>query len=549
MKLKSINNKFRVTLCVALLLAISLILQPGCGKKDTPEAVQEEVPPIPPPRAELELTGHQGGVSRIIFSPDSRYLYSIGYSDYSLRAWDPVTGGELVFRRTPKRFRGLVISPDGTAIYTGDVYKNLGYWPLNNGLPDTLEILNKKAGDFLTMHPDGTFIAFTAYQHPVLIWDIANKQTIKVLSEKTDRRVLCFASDGQSLVGGGRGNTFSIWDTEKWREKRYPIKKVGKESEVTSIDISKDNKYMATGHNDSSIVIFNFNQRSEIHNFYVTDASTYQVMFNPDGTLLATAHQDGKVYLWDVKTAKLQAALSGHSDAVTALAFSPDGTILATGSEDRKILIWRMNPIQEQAASTSDTPSTNTSEPAPTPDANYQPEMIDIDGTLNLIGDNNAAKQTPVWNSEGETRIETGQDGNHVFAVRYSGSFWQEVKLKDFTGRYALLIAWASSERVNPGGEQTGLPYLHGYMLHKETPTQTTQNLQGQQLMLSTTTPNQWGLLYGIFEIPPETGSIRFFMQQADGKQAQNGSYARFDEPGIFIFDSEEEAQKFMREY
>lgn len=535
-----------------LALLLPILFLTGCGDNTTKKSqVQEEEPAALQFQPERELTGHQGGINRLLFSPDGRYIYSVGYSDYSLRVWDPGTGSELVTRQTPKRIRGLAITPDGTGLYTGDAYKNLDYWPLNNGLPEKLENLDKKAGDFLTMHPEGKYIAFTAYQHPVLLWDIPKRQTIKVLGEKPDRRILCFSPSGNYLAAGGRGNSFSIWDAKKWREKRYPIKKVGKDSEVTSIDISMDDKYMATGHNDSSIVIFDFKKRREIHNFFVADASTHQVLFSPDGQTLATAHQNGNVYLWDVTTAKLYATLSGHGDAVTALAFSPDSSIVASGGDDRKILIWRMNQDQTQAIIEAATESATESAPksAQTPDPNYQPELIEIDGIANLIGDNNAAKPTPVWTSEGETRIEPGQDGNNVFAVRYGGSFWQEFKLEESTGRFALLVAWASSERINPGGEQTGLPYLHGYMLSKDASTQTTKNLQGQQLMLSASSENEWGILYGIFEIPPDTGSIRFFMQQADGKQAQNGSYARFDEPGIFIFDSEEEALKFMREY
>ena len=37
---------------------------------------------------------------------------------------------------------------------------------------------------------------------------------------------------------------------------------------------------------------------------------------------------------------------------------------------------------------------------------------------------------------------------------------------------------------------------------------------------------------------------IRLFLQQADGRYAQNGSAASFDEPNIYLFDTEEEAKR-----
>ena len=36
---------------------------------------------------------------------------------------------------------------------------------------------------------------------------------------------------------------------------------------------------------------------------------------------------------------------------------------------------------------------------------------------------------------------------------------------------------------------------------------------------------------------------------QADGGQSQNGSAARFDDVGVFVFDSESEARSFAEAY
>jgi hypothetical protein len=55
--------------------------------------------------------------------------------------------------------------------------------------------------------------------------------------------------------------------------------------------------------------------------------------------------------------------------------------------------------------------------------------------------------------------------------------------------------------------------------------------------------------VWGVFQVPEDTGAIRLFMQQAEGRTAQNGSSARFDEPGVFLFDTEEEARAFVKIY
>ena len=55
---------------------------------------------------------------------------------------------------------------------------------------------------------------------------------------------------------------------------------------------------------------------------------------------------------------------------------------------------------------------------------------------------------------------------------------------------------------------------------------------------------------WGIFRVPLGTGTIRFFMNQAERKNVpQNGSAARFDDLGLYLFDTQEEAAAFVNKY
>ncbi|MCK4762380.1 MAG: hypothetical protein KAW12_09305 [Candidatus Aminicenantes bacterium] len=102
---------------------------------------------------------------------------------------------------------------------------------------------------------------------------------------------------------------------------------------------------------------------------------------------------------------------------------------------------------------------------------------------------------------------------------------------------------------ISRDGDQTGLPYLYGYMLNRQNKNRIDAYLQGDSMKHSLKQPDKWGLIHGVFQVPETGGGIRLFLQQADGKYAQNDSAARFDEPGIYLFDSKEEAEEFVKNY
>jgi hypothetical protein len=65
-------------------------------------------------------------------------------------------------------------------------------------------------------------------------------------------------------------------------------------------------------------------------------------------------------------------------------------------------------------------------------------------------------------------------------------------------------------------------------------------------MRLSPTRENEWGPMFGIFRVPQGSGTIRFFLNQAERRDMpQNGSAARFDDLGLYLFATEEDARAF----
>ncbi len=58
---------------------------------------------------------------------------------------------------------------------------------------------------------------------------------------------------------------------------------------------------------------------------------------------------------------------------------------------------------------------------------------------------------------------------------------------------------------------------------------------------------NEWVQLSGIFKVPEGANTIRFLLRQAERKGVpHNGSAARFDDLGLYLFATKEEAESFV---
>jgi hypothetical protein len=144
-------------------------------------------------------------------------------------------------------------------------------------------------------------------------------------------------------------------------------------------------------------------------------------------------------------------------------------------------------------------------------------------------------------------------NGNNAFIVRNKGYFYQDVNLTESDiGKFALLIGHGSSERINTDGAITGLPYLYGRMMNTSNPKESKTHafLQAREMLARTSYQDQWVTMFGVFRISEGTGAIRFYLKQAERRDVpQNGSTARFDNLGLYLFGTEKEALEFAKAY
>jgi len=118
----------------------------------------------------LENTGLQAPISTMVFTPDSAYLITGGFST-KIQIWD-VTAGVLADELDghSTNIRSLAISPDGRTLATGDQAGVLKFWSLER----RVELLTLRAHGrsvaSLCFSPDGKTLASGSQEDIVRLW-------------------------------------------------------------------------------------------------------------------------------------------------------------------------------------------------------------------------------------------------------------------------------------------------------------------------------------------------------------------------------------------
>jgi WD40 repeat protein len=315
--------------------------------------------------ARLTLTGHDGAISTMAYSPDGKRLATAG-ADKAVIVWDADTGKELLtLRGHTCELCGVSFSPDGKHLVSAGVKRPVSI--RDRGLGEV------KVWDLATGQEE------SAWQSPVGIRAVAlsaggdrvvlagSDEVARLCDVSTGREVcsfgghkgvtsIAFYGDGKNLVSAG-GGVVKVWRAADGREAHTFT--LLDDSITKSETFSPDGKRFAVakilpGGAPPVVRIWDVTTGRQTLTFKAYSDASHRMVFSSDGKLLAATGEGHAVQIWDAATGRDLFTLHGHKETLQALTFSPDGQWLASAAgndelTDRpgEVKVWHLSPARE----------------------------------------------------------------------------------------------------------------------------------------------------------------------------------------------------------
>ncbi|KAJ3490049.1 hypothetical protein NLI96_g1727 [Meripilus lineatus] len=283
----------------------------------------------------LTLTGHEGTVRCVAFSPENTFLVS-GSVDGSIIVWRVQSG--LPFKTLDGHkadIWSLAVSPDGEDVASGSADSTVKFWKL---MDDSAMPFETGDGHMTTVQAvaytsDSTYLVSCAADSGRIYSREGNR-----IADMSGHEGIIYSLDishrGYRAITGSEDNTARVWKIETGEE----LVTIRQHNEpVWSARFTSDDKRVICGSYDRTVSVHD-SYSGELYFLLQGNVSFVEsVAYFPRGDMIASGATDGIVLLWNAKTGEQIALLKCHFDKVTSMQSSPDQEHLITSSDDGTI--------------------------------------------------------------------------------------------------------------------------------------------------------------------------------------------------------------------
>ena len=284
------------------------------------------------------------GIRAAVFSPDAAMVASASW-DQTVKLWEPSTGDVVqTLEGHVGRVECVIFSNDGSLLASGGQDQTVRVWDVRSGNEVLIARGHEKQITAVLFINDDTELVTTSEDGTVRIWNLEAIEKESDLGEHANSWVssLAISRDNRFCVTGSGDHTLKIWDLSNRTEKA--ALNDGHRGGVWSVACSPDGRHIMSSAADAQLISWDLHTGAMIDAFEVGSSNDhFRIAYAPGGSLVALAAVNGRMAeIRRVEDGALVRQLVGHGERLMDLGISPDGTRLATASYDKSVRVWEM---------------------------------------------------------------------------------------------------------------------------------------------------------------------------------------------------------------
>jgi WD40 repeat protein len=177
---------------------------------------------------------------------------------------------------------------------------------------------------------DGKFLYSAAIDGKVIKWDLSAKTSIDISTDMMQITSIDLSSNNRYLAGISDQGKGLVWNPEQSSDK-FRIEPFGKK--ISNIRFKPGENKIAVGYDNGTVELWDTEGRKKISEFRAHEGEISDIRFNGRLSQMATAGIDGTLKLWDTDDLlSPPVTFTNKEDLVIAFEFSPDGEVILSGS-------------------------------------------------------------------------------------------------------------------------------------------------------------------------------------------------------------------------
>lgn len=276
-------------------------------------------------------------VTALASSRDGQYLAAAG-DDHVIRLIDVAQGRVLGnFSGHTDWIQTLVFSADSKQLYSSGNDGRVLRWEAGQTEPE--EVLHLPyAVRCLSLSTHKQLLAVGGFGPDVGLWDLReSKWHLKFSCSCGDQRCVRFSPDGERLLCGGRDGKVRVWDTGTGEELMHVQLH---RDRVHTAAFSADGQVVTSVGDDRRLVRYDLPSRQVTLDRELKGAKLRSLCLIND-YLIAAAGADNAIHIYDVLADEELGKLTGHTGSVAVMCSCAD--LLVSGSFDTTVRLWKID--------------------------------------------------------------------------------------------------------------------------------------------------------------------------------------------------------------